>query len=39
MQPDPNTMGFVYATAFVTSVCFAIGTFIPAALILRWLLF
>ena len=39
MQLDQNTMGFVYATAFVTSVCFAIGTFIPAALILRWLLF
>jgi hypothetical protein len=39
MQLDPNTMGFVYATAFVTSVCFAIGTFIPAALILRGLLF
>jgi hypothetical protein len=39
MQLDPNTMGWVYATAFLTSLFFAIGAFIPAALLLRWLLF
>jgi hypothetical protein len=39
MKLDPNTMGFVYATAFLTSVFFAIGAFIPVALVLRWLLF
>jgi hypothetical protein len=39
MQHDPNTMGWVYATAFLTSLFFAIGAFIPAALLLRWLFF
>jgi hypothetical protein len=39
MQLDPNTMGWVYATAFLTSLSFAIGAFIPAALLLRWLFF
>jgi hypothetical protein len=39
MQLDPNTMGWVYATAFLTSFFFAIGAFIPAALLLRWLFF
>jgi hypothetical protein len=39
MQLDPNTMGWIYATAFLTSLFFAIGAFIPAALLLRWLFF
>jgi hypothetical protein len=39
MRMDPNTAGFVYATAFLTSVFFAIGAFIPAALVLHWLFF
>jgi hypothetical protein len=39
MQLDPNTMGWIYATAFLTSFFFAIGAFIPAALLLRWLFF
>jgi hypothetical protein len=38
-QLDPNTMSFIYATAFMTSICFAIGAFIPSALVLRWLFF
>jgi hypothetical protein len=32
---DPNTHAFVVATAFVTSVLFAIAAWIPAALLLR----
>jgi hypothetical protein len=39
MRMDPNTASFVYATAFLTSLFFAIGAFIPAALVLRWLFF
>jgi hypothetical protein len=39
MRLDPNTVGFVYVTAFLTSLFFAIGALIPAALVLRWLFF
>jgi hypothetical protein len=39
MRMDPNTASFVYATAFLTAFFFAIGAFIPAALVLRWLFF
>ena len=36
---DPNTHTFVLATAFFTSIFFAIAAFIPAAFLLRFLLF
>jgi hypothetical protein len=35
---DPNTHAFVLATAFVTSLTFALGAWIPVLLALRWLL-
>jgi hypothetical protein len=31
--------GFVLATAFVTSLLFALGAWAPVGLLLRWLLF
>jgi hypothetical protein len=31
--------GLLYAMAFLTSLFFAIGAFIPAALVLRWLFY
>jgi hypothetical protein len=37
MQLDPNTHAFVLATAFFTSLFFAIGAFLPVALLLHWL--
>lgn len=38
MRLDPNTHGFVLATAFFTSLFFAIGAWIPVLLLLRWVL-
>ena len=37
MRMDPNTAGFVYATAFLTAFFFAVGTFVPTLLVLHWL--
>jgi hypothetical protein len=37
MSMDPNTAGFVYATAFLTSFFFAIGAFLPVLVFLHWL--
>ena len=39
MQLDPNTHAFVLATAFFTSLFFAMGAFLPVALFLHWLVF
>ena len=39
MSLDPNTHAFVLATAFFTSIFFAMGAFLPVALVLRFLLF
>jgi len=40
MQPhlDPRTEGFVRATAFLTSLFFALGAWAPIGLAVRWLL-
>lgn len=35
---DPNTHAFVLATAFFTSIFFALAAWIPAGLLLRWFL-
>jgi hypothetical protein len=37
MRMDPNTAGFVYATAFLTAFLFAIGVFLPVLVFLHWL--
>jgi hypothetical protein len=39
MSADPNVKAFLIATAFLTAFFFAIGVYIPALLLLRWLLF
>ena len=39
MNLDPNTHAFVLATAFFTSLFFALAAWLPAALLLRHLLF
>jgi hypothetical protein len=38
MALDPNMERFVVATAFITSLFFAIGAWAPVGLALRWLL-
>lgn len=38
MRFDPHMRGFVFATAFVTSLMFALAAWIPVGLALRWLL-
>jgi hypothetical protein len=38
MSLDPNTERFVLATAFFTSLFFALGAWAPAGLLLRWLI-
>ena len=38
MKLDPNTHGFVLATALFTSLFFAIGAWIPVLLLLRWVI-
>lgn len=38
MNLDPNTHAFVLATAFFTSLFFALAAWIPAALLLREIL-
>jgi hypothetical protein len=38
MRLDPNTHAFVLGTAFFTCLTFALGMWIPALLVLRWLL-
>jgi hypothetical protein len=38
VQLDPVTHAFVLATAFVTSLMFALGALLPVLLLLRWLL-
>jgi hypothetical protein len=38
MSPDPNAQAYVLATAFLTSFFFAMGAWVPALLLLRWLL-
>ncbi len=37
MPVDPGTRTFIYATAFFTSLFFALGMLLPIALIIRWL--
>jgi hypothetical protein len=39
MNSDPNTHAFVLVTAFLTSLMFAIGAWLPVAFALHWLLF
>jgi hypothetical protein len=39
MPVDPGTRNFIYATAFFTSLFFALGTLMPVALIIRWIVF
>ena len=36
---DPNTHAFVLATAFFTSLMFALAAWLPSVLLLRYLLF
>ena len=38
MQMDPSTHAYVLATAFFTSVFFALGAWLPVGLLLRALL-
>jgi hypothetical protein len=35
---DPNIRAYVVATAFFTSVFFALAAWVPVGLVLRWLL-
>jgi hypothetical protein len=35
---DPNTHAYVLATAFITSLLFALGAWLPVALMLRQIL-
>jgi hypothetical protein len=39
MPVDPGTRNFIYATAFFTSLFFALGMLMPIALIIRWFVF
>jgi hypothetical protein len=39
MPVDPSTRNFIYATAFFTSVFFALGALMPVAFVIRWLVF
>jgi hypothetical protein len=38
MPIDPNTRAYVLATAFFTSIFFALGAYLPVGLLLRALL-
>ena len=38
MPVDPGTRNFIYATAFFTSLFFALGMLLPIALVIRWFL-
>ena len=39
MPVDPRTQIFVYATAFFTSLFFALAMLLPIALVIRWFLY
>ena len=39
MPVDPGTRNFIDATAFFTSLFFALGMLMPIALVIRWFVF
>jgi hypothetical protein len=39
MPFNPGTRNFIYATAFLTAVFFALGMLMPVALVIRWFVY
>ena len=39
MPVDPGMRNFIYATAFFTSLFFALGMLMPLAYVIRWLVY